>query len=162
MTEDSKPKTADAIELVVYGDIPDKVTNPILHKIITSCNIHDPCGQAIMMSSCMEGLGQQCHCPKGYPKAFRQATFVAENLFPEYRSDRQYGGHTHTIQIRGQEFTVDNRWIVPYSPFLSLRYQFDTTCKVVHSVKAIKYLYIYITKGPDKIIFTIKDDEGIF
>ncbi|CAI9718383.1 Hypothetical predicted protein [Octopus vulgaris] len=148
MTEDSKPKTADAIDQVFYCEIHDKVTNPILHKIIPSCNIHDSCGQANMMSSCMEGLGQQRYCSKGYPKAFRQATFVAENSFPEYRRrDRQYGGHTHTIQLGGQEFTVDNRWNVPYNPFLSLRYQCHISCEVVHSVKAVKYLYKYQTRS---------------
>ncbi|XP_065664492.1 uncharacterized protein LOC136086144 [Hydra vulgaris] len=51
------------------------------------------------------------------------------------------------INIKGNN--VDNRWVVPYNPWLSKKYQAHINVEACMSVKAVKYLYKYICKGRD-------------
>ena len=46
--------------------------------------------------------------------------------------------------------TVDNRWIVPYNPFLSLRYNCHINIEKCTLPTAAKYLYKYMKKGSDR------------
>jgi hypothetical protein len=49
-----------------------------------------------------------------------------------------------------RESEVDNRWVVPYSPWLLYRYQCHINLECVISVKSIKYIYKYVYKGHDR------------
>ena len=80
-----KPKTTDMIDSIVSAEIPDRDTNPKLYEIITTQNIHGPCGNVNLKSSCMDGN----KCTKNFPKSFHQCTKVTENSYPLYmRSSR--------------------------------------------------------------------------
>jgi hypothetical protein len=46
-------------------------------------------------------------------------------------------------------FTFDNRWVVPYNPYLSLFFNCHINVEVCTSVAAVKYLYKYVYKGHD-------------
>ena len=114
-----------------------------------------------MQCPCMEGIRHDRHCTKGYPKAFRNATIAGDNSYPEYRCrSPQQGGFTHNLQMKNnREYNVDNKWVVPYNPFLSLKYGAHINVEIVNSVEAIKYLYKYITKG-NNVTFTLESEEG--
>ena len=43
----------------------------------------------------------------------------------------------------------DNRWIVPYNPYLSLKFDAHINLESCSSVKSVKYLYKYVYKGYD-------------
>ena len=58
------------------------------------------------------------------------------------------------------EYCVDNKWVVPSNPFFSIKYGAHINVEAANSVEAIKYLYKYITKGHDKVTFTVEDDTG--
>ena len=58
-------------------------------------------------------------------------------------------------------FDADNSWVVPYNPLLSLRYKAHINVEVVHSAKAVKYLYKYITKGQDRVIMQLNPDDEV-
>ena len=44
---------------------------------------------------------------------------------------------------------LDNRWIVPYNPYLSKKYNAHINVEIYSSIKSCKYLYKYVYKGPD-------------
>jgi len=50
---------------------------------------------------------------------------------------------------------VDNRWVVPYNPWLLLKYDCHINVEVCSNIKNIKYLYKYVYKGPDRIAMEI-------
>ena len=54
------------------------------------------------------------------------------------------------LSSKGKEFVLDNRSIVPYSPYLSLRYNCHINVEVCLSPMAAKYLYKYVFKGEDR------------
>ena len=45
---------------------------------------------------------------------------------------------------------VDNGWVVPYSPYLSLTYNCHINVECCASPKAAQYIYKYVTKGNDR------------
>ncbi|KAL6219764.1 hypothetical protein ACLB2K_007523 [Fragaria x ananassa] len=53
---------------------------------------------------------------------------------------------------------VDNRWVVPYSPWLLLRYDCHINVEVCESIKSVKYLYKYVYKGPDRAAMQVQSD----
>ena len=50
---------------------------------------------------------------------------------------------------------IDNRWIVPYSPYLLLKYQCHINVECCLSVRGVKYLYKYVHKGPDRAMVAL-------
>ena len=50
---------------------------------------------------------------------------------------------------------LNNSWVVPYNPYLLLRYNCHINVEICASTKATKYLYKYIHKGGDKIITVV-------
>ena len=57
---------------------------------------------------------------------------------------------------------IDNRYVVPYNPLLSLRYDCHINVEYCSSPKATKYLYKYVTKGSDRamVCTVIGEDSG--
>ena len=119
-----------------------------LQSIIITNMIHGPCGDMNPSCVCMKDK----KCSKNFPKKFNKKTFVdPDNSHPEYRRrSPEDGGRTMNITRRGQSYTVNNTWVVPYSPFLSLRYNCHINVEVCLSPTAAKYLFKYIQKGEDR------------
>ena len=44
---------------------------------------------------------------------------------------------------------MDNSWVVPYNPTLTLKYNAHINLELCTTVKSVKYLYKYIYKGYD-------------
>ncbi len=45
---------------------------------------------------------------------------------------------------------VDNRWIVPYNLHLATKYHVHINMEICSSIFAVKYMYKYVYKGPDR------------
>ncbi len=97
-----------------------------------------------------------------FPLEFQNHTTMQSAMYPEYRRrSPENGGRTHQIKARGQDFIADNRWIVPYSPFLSLKYSVHINVEIVISVSCVKYLYKYTCKGSDRVMVNLANRNQI-
>ena len=89
-----------------------------LQEIVVSQMRHGPCGRLNPGSPCMrnkDGILTD-KCQKFYPKLFVQQTeWDDRDTYPKYRRRSPADGGRTIGQI-------DNGWIVPYSPYLSLKY----------------------------------------
>ncbi|OWY98748.1 Helitron helicase [Phytophthora megakarya] len=52
-----------------------------------------------------------------------------------------------------------NKWIVPYNPYLSQKYNCHINVEVCATNKAVKYIYKYVYKGSDMTTITIEGEE---
>ena len=136
---ESKLRHADDIDSLISAQIPDPEEEPELYEIIKSCMIHGPCGHLNERSPCMKD-GQ---CSKNFPKQFSEETVMNVNGYPLYA--RTDNGRT----VRVRNIDLDNRWVVPYNPYLSKKYSAHINVEACVSIKSIKYLYKYIYKGYD-------------
>ncbi|UYV75392.1 hypothetical protein LAZ67_13000113 [Cordylochernes scorpioides] len=143
-----------SIDSVICAEFPDPIQDPLLYNILVKNMIHGPCGEYNPVSPCMKNSS----CSKKYPKQFLLETQTNENDYPLYRRRApEAGGFTAKIKIRGrEEVTIDNRWVVPYSPLLSKMFCAHINVENCSSVKAIKYICKYINKGSDQAIINLR------
>jgi hypothetical protein len=81
---------------------------------------------------------------------------MGKDSYPVYRrrDDEQ------VVEVRNEK--LDNRWIIPFNPSLLMLYNCHINVKIYSSIKAMKYLYKYIYKGPDGASYSVnKSDNGI-
>jgi hypothetical protein len=148
LNDANKPKTTEDYDKIISAEIPDITVNPLLYDTITKFNIHGPCGNLNPKSGCM----QDKFCTKNYPRDFLNETVTDENGYPRYRRR-----NTGTYLIRNKN--IDNRWVVPYNPFLSTKYNCHINVEICSTIKAIKYIHKYIYKGSDRAICQIQKNE---
>ena len=60
-------------------------------------------------------------------------------------------------KIGGTEYTIDNRWIVPYNPWLQRQLNCHANVEICASIKNIKYVLKYVHKGADQATFQIQE-----
>ena len=148
----------DDIDKVISAEIPDPVQHPDMHKLVMTHMVHGPCGAFNNSLPCMKDGKKCCH---KFPKDFVEHTEQGNDSYPKYRRrDPENGGFvgTKTIHQYGRKVTqeVDNRWIVPYSPFLLAKFQCHINVEICSSIKSIKYVTKYITKGSDQAVFSLQ------
>ena len=100
--------------------------------------IHGPCGTSNPHSPCMED-GKST---KRFPKDFVENTFVGDG-YPHYRR-RNNGKYVVKNGIQ-----LDNRYVSPYNPYLSKKYNAHIDVELCGTAKSCKYLYKYVKKRPD-------------
>ncbi|XP_065642306.1 uncharacterized protein LOC136073936 [Hydra vulgaris] len=134
-----KLETAEDIDSLISAEIPDQTVDPELFEIVKTCMIHGPCGILNPNSPCMkDGV-----CTKKIPKEFNPCTVAIFNGYPNYRRL----DNSRVVIIKGNQ--VDNRWVVPYNPWLSKKFQAHINVEACMSIKSVKYLYKYVYKGHD-------------
>ena len=147
LAEDDKIKDSDSIDEVVCAELPDASVHPELHDTVKSSMIHGPCGDLNRNSPCMiDGV-----CSKGYPKAFQEVSKHNVDGYPLYR--RRDNGNIITIKHN----VIDNRWVVPYNPYLAKKYNAHINVEVCSSIKSVKYLFKYVYKGHDAAKVVIEE-----
>ncbi|XP_074315213.1 uncharacterized protein LOC141651397 [Silene latifolia] len=60
-----------------------------------------------------------------------------------------------TVSLRKAK--LDNRSVVPYNPYLLAMFDCHLNVEVCSTIKAVKYLYKYMYKGYDRILFNVAD-----
>ncbi|KAM0868724.1 hypothetical protein ACQ4PT_041140 [Festuca glaucescens] len=151
--------TLALIDSFISAEIPDPVEDPLGYALVAEFMMHGPCGEDSPKCPCMkDGL-----CSKKFPKPFQDETSIDESGFPDYRR-RDNGCFVMKNKVR-----LDNRHVVPYNMALLKIFQAHLNVEWCNKTHVIKYLYKYVTKGPDysKTLFErIKnagdpDDGGI-
>jgi hypothetical protein len=142
------PWTPDEVDLVVRAEIPDRVSEPDLYAAVTAFMLHGPCHPK---SACWRNN----KCRFDFPKAFAEHTSMTDDAYPQYR--RRDNGVSYTRN--GVVYT--NQHVVPYNPYLLLKYKCHINVEVAVSMKALKYLYKYITKGHDRAALSMTAENEL-
>ena len=138
------------IDEIISAEIPNRNLDANLYDVVVSNMIHGPCGAFNPKSVCM----QDNKCTKKYPRKLLKETQTGEDGYPKYRRRSIHdGGFIATLKRGNTDVEIDNRWIVPYCPLLSKMFQAHINVEYCNSVKSIKYVCKYVTKGSDMAMF---------
>ena len=146
-----KIRTCAQVDNIVCAEFPDPDDDPLLFQTIKSCMVHGPCGARNSKAACIEnGL-----CSKRYPRAFVESTSMDQDGYLVYR--RRNNNYVYTV--RGQE--VDNRDVVPHSPYLSRIFDCHINVEVCAGIRCVKYIHKYIYKGHDRTTMVLGGGDEI-
>ena len=155
LASEDKPFTADDYDKIVCSEIPDPNASDIhsrLHGIVTKHMLHGPCGVHNPNCVCMDK--ETMTCSKKFPKNKIDSTSNEEDQYPQYR--RRCLSSYRKLNANGDViFEFDDSWVVPYNPYLCLKYDCHINVEICNSVSAVKYLYKYVYKGHDKATIAV-------
>ncbi|WVZ85142.1 hypothetical protein U9M48_032093 [Paspalum notatum var. saurae] len=135
-------------DLLISAEIPNKKKYPRLHKMVLMHMTHGPCGTLNPLCPCTKDRGT---CKNHYPWPYSETTLQGKDLYPIYR--RRENGRKEPV--RGAE--QDNRWVVPYNPYLLRLFNCHINVEACGSIKAVKYLFKYIYKGHDRASAAVRE-----
>ena len=167
-------KSSEQVDEMVSAEIPphpEAITDPDPERqrvkrkqakrsrdLVLKHMVHGPCGKEKPNAPCMynnKGEGTDVF-HKSFPKQFMCDTLWDKEMsYACYRRRTpQQGGSDacHNNRVLG------NRWIVPYSPYLLLRYNCHINVEICVSSKATKYLYKYVHRG-DRAMMRVDDGQ---
>ena len=149
--------TPEQIDNVVRAEIPDPIRYPKFYNLVKRHMIHGPCGLLNFNSPCMvpdKKGGTSSVFSKQFPKEYSDETTSANNGYPIYC--RRH----NKITVKRGNYELDNRWVVPYNPYLLLTYNAHINVEICSPLMSVKYLYKYILKGNDSATFQIVTSDG--
>ncbi|UYV73090.1 hypothetical protein LAZ67_10001791, partial [Cordylochernes scorpioides] len=153
LDDKSKPNNSDLIDKIIWAEIPEENDPSGLNPYVLKHMIHGPCiGSDSCKFLCLDSRGK---CKKEFPKYFLEETIANLNGYPKYQ--RRNTGKS--FKIENKNISVDNRWVVPYSPFLLKKYDCHINVQVCTSIKSVKYIFKYILKGHDCANLEIQYNE---
>ncbi|GBP44697.1 hypothetical protein EVAR_44225_1 [Eumeta japonica] len=113
---------SNEVDDIISAEIPDPVTDPRLHDIVTTQMVHGPCGALNPLSPCMA----DGKCTKRYPRPLVAETVTGNDGYPVYRRrSKEDNGRTIKVKVQNQEIEIGNEFIVPYAAITNFR----NTCK---------------------------------
>ncbi|CAN1128959.1 hypothetical protein LINPERPRIM_LOCUS17159 [Linum perenne] len=125
---------------VISAQLPNPTEDPIGYASVTKFMIHGPCGIDNPKSPCMvDGK-----CKKKFPKAYNTETISDMHGYTLYKRQMT------KVTVNKSGKYLDNRYVVPYNRHLIIKYQAHINIEICHKGQLIKYLFKYITKGPDR------------
>ncbi|XP_020180784.1 uncharacterized protein [Aegilops tauschii subsp. strangulata] len=130
---------------LISAELQDKKKYPELHALVVKHMMHGPCDALNPKNVCM----QQNECKCRYPRPFNENMAQGKDSYLVYR--RRDDGRQAKVQSK----MLDNRWVVPYNPYLLRMFNCHINVEVCSSIKAVKFLYKYIYKGHDRASFSI-------
>ncbi|CAN1310136.1 ATP-dependent DNA helicase PIF1 [Linum perenne] len=140
LANNAKLETQKQIDQIISAQLPNPTEDPIGYASVTKFMIHGPCGIDNPKSPCMvDGK-----CKKKYPKAYNTETISDRHGYTLYKREKT------KITVNKSGKFLDNRYIVPYNRHLIIKYQAHINIEICHKGQLIKYLFKYITKGPDR------------
>ncbi|XGW25599.1 hypothetical protein V3C99_006756 [Haemonchus contortus] len=147
MKENWKVRTAEDVDKAVCAEIPNSEAKPELYAAVSAYMIHRQCGAMDPRSPCM----QNGSCARRFPKQIRDRTTLDDDGYPKYRRRNLFPAEIHGIPYTEQ-------WVVPTNPYLLLKY---INLEICGMISAVKYLYKYIYKGPDRARISIENEPTV-
>ena len=120
--------------------------------MVTKHIMHGPCGVLNPFCPCTKG---RTSCKNRYLRAFCESTSQGKDSYPIYR--RRNDGRKE--MVRGHE--LDNRWVVPYNPYLLRTFNCHINVEACGSIKFVKYLFKYIYKGHDRASVAVREGDNV-
>ncbi|XP_027156957.1 uncharacterized protein LOC113758203 [Coffea eugenioides] len=151
LKEQSKMFSPEEYDKIVCAELPDRHKAPYLYSLVIKHMLHGPCGSMNPSNPCMK---QNHKCKNNYPKDFSEYTKHEKNSYPIYR--RRDDGS----KIYIKEHELDNRWIVPYNPYLLAKYDCHINVEIYSAIEAVKYIYKYIYKGHDRVMYQLTAEQA--
>ena len=153
LDDNDKLHSPDDYDRIVRAEIPSKDDEPQLHSAVLKHMIHGPCGTQNQRSPCMKN-GK---CKKSYLKPFSRETYQGNDSYPVYRRRDT----NNPVPLNNQRnVMVDNSWVVPYNPWLLLKYNCHINLEICSNIKSVKYLYKYVYKGPDRVSVEVRPEPN--
>ncbi|OMO90279.1 DNA helicase PIF1, ATP-dependent [Corchorus olitorius] len=134
----------------ISAEIPDHALDPSGYDAVTTFMFHGPCGVVNPKAQYMK----DGKCNKFFPKPFQPETKLDESGFHLYRR------RDTCISFKKNGIELDNRFIVPHNIDMCVKYQAHINVEVCNHGRTLKYLFKYITKGPDKARVVIEKPQG--
>ncbi|KAK9688716.1 hypothetical protein RND81_09G006000 [Saponaria officinalis] len=132
----------------VSAEIPSP-QNVRLRASVLKHMMHGPCGHMNPQCTCMTKKDSVGYCKYGYPKTFSIDTSNNADGYPVYR--RRDDG----TRVPVRKYMLDNRWVIPYNPFLLALFDCHLNVEFCSTIQAVKYLYKHVYKGHDMIAFNV-------
>ncbi|KAM0041949.1 putative DNA helicase Pif1, helitron helicase-like domain-containing protein [Helianthus debilis subsp. tardiflorus] len=151
VTQPYRIKDASDVDNDISAEIPNLILEPQVYKIFTDLMIHGSCGIVKPDAPCMSSGS----CSKNYPKEYQEVTSFDDSGYVHDR--RQSTGFTVTKNC----MKIDNGYVVPYNRVLSMHYMAHINVEYCGWSMLIKYLFKYISKGADRIRYTIKKSPSL-
>ncbi|CAN1147166.1 ATP-dependent DNA helicase PIF1 [Linum perenne] len=151
LAEPDKMTTSDLVDKHISAELPNPTIDPVGYAAVTKFMLHGPCGDARPSSPCMK----ENRCSKFFPKAYAAATTFDENGYVTYRR------RATNISATKSNSILDNAFVVPYNRDLIVKYQAHINVEICHKGQLIKYLFKYITKGPDRSEVAAENISGL-
>jgi hypothetical protein len=143
---EDKAKTGPQIDLMVSAEIPNKQIDKPLYDAVCAYMIHGPCGDYDPNCPCMKNEKCPGKCYRFFPFEYCQETVADNKGYPVYMRRK----NQQTIDRLGKHTNITSQWVVPYNPYLLLKYQCHLNVEICTSIKSFKYIYKYIFKGGDR------------
>jgi hypothetical protein len=129
------------IDQVISAEIPDPRSQPELFEAVATKILHGPC-DAEKKYACRQDNNKVCS--KKFPRQLNDRTKMDDGCFPSYkRRAPGKGGHVVRKHFHGKTITVDNSWVVPYNPYLLMKYGCHINLEYCHTVSSVKCLFKY-------------------
>ncbi|CAD6259972.1 unnamed protein product [Miscanthus lutarioriparius] len=152
LKQDTSHPTPAFIDKFISAEVPDPHTDPLGYVLVAEHLVHGPCGASHPTCPCMK----KDKCSKWFPKKYQTETVIDDNGFALYRrsDNRRY------VEKGGKR--LDSSSIVPYNMTLLKKYQAHINVEWCNKGIFIKYLFKYVTKGPDrgKFVANQQSDAG--
>ncbi|XP_071741410.1 uncharacterized protein [Rutidosis leptorrhynchoides] len=148
LTTDFKCKTPEEIDDIISFEIPSEIEDPTAFKAITDYMLHGPYGGNILDAPCIIDK----RCSKHFSKPYNAETTIDEEGYTNYR--RRNNG----LKVSKGKGTLDNSFVVPYNRYLLLKYNAHINVEWCNRSRAIKYLFKYLNKGPDRVTIVIEEN----
>ena len=151
------PEEEGKVDDWIWTNLPDSsIAGGKLREKVLAYHIHKKCGKHCPSAPCMkvDPKTKRKYCQKHYPQPFRSSMHTNNQGRAEYT--RLNNGDKATIRCKnGANKTVDteidNRDVVPYNPYLLMKYDSHICVDLVTAKAVIAYLYKYAYKKADTV-----------